>query len=164
MGKSKWNGKVRCIKSFYNEVFKKDRIYKVSDGRLSDIPYQFEDLKELNYTYIAQFEEIFDKPDKLKLLLKDRYKATQGNMTYTVYVLGDYNLIEVYKNNKLLHDIRWGIKYDTTLADAQPILDVLNIEIIEEPIKYKIDVEGEYSEEELELLKSAGIKFKKVGE
>lgn len=160
MGKSKWNGKVRCIKGFYNEVFKKDRIYKISDGRLSDIPYQFEDLKELNSTYSSQFEEVFDK---VKLLLKQGYKFNYDDMRYNIYIFEDYNLLEIRKNDRMQYDIRWGRSLNTTISDIQPILDVLNIEIVEEQPKYKIDIEGEYSEEELEAIKKAGIKFKKVG-
>ena len=123
----------------------------------------FNDLNSLNENHpLMKFEEV--KPDKIKLLLKDEFEVKYNNRIYTVNKWANYAKIIIKQHGSVEHEIRWGVKYDTALTDIQPILDVLNIEIVEESPKYKIDVEGEYTEEELKALKSAGIKFKKVGE
>lgn len=169
-----WDSKVRCIESKDNTYLTKGKIYEVINGRIinnTGTSNTFQDIHELNRCMeYAKFEEVFDKPDKIKLLLKYGFEIEHNNIHYKVFIIEDcicidINYVDCTKNRRFTqHEIRWGKRFNTTLADVQSLLDALNIEIVEESPKYKIDIEGEYSEEELEVLKKAGIKFKKVGE
>lgn len=159
-----WNAEVKCIRCANNGHLIVGKIYKIKDGILTTEKgdkYNYKDINDINkHSLVNYFKEV--KPDKLKLLLKDETVVSIGNTKYRLYLFSEHNLLEVIKNDNLEHAIRWGEKFNTTLSDIQPILDIFNIEIVEVLPKYKIDIEGEYSEEELEVLKSAGIKFKLV--
>lgn len=103
------------------------------------------------------------KEDKIVLLNKYNFKKTIGEVEYKILTYG-YTETEVVvqRNGIIQHVISWGERHKQTLEDVKPILDALNIEIKETPKTYKINVEGEYTEEELENLAKSGIKFKKV--
>lgn len=163
-----WNGLVKCIHCSNNGHLTKGKIYKIINNVLTTdngAKIIYKDIDDMNkHTLINLFEEV--KLDKVKILLKHNYHLKIENKSYHINKYPTFNVLLVYNENckSREHEIRWGESFNTTLTDIQPILDILNIEIVEEQPKYKIDIEGEYTEEELEVLKKAGIKFKKVGE
>jgi hypothetical protein len=156
-----WNGKVRCIKESGTGFFKEGEVYNVKNSKIEGCLTIVNNIEELNKYIYSQFEEVFDK---VKILLKDNFEIEFNNKKYLIHKWTNYAKLRITQNGNIEHEIRWGESFNTTLADIQPILDTLNIEIVEEQPKYKIDIEGEYTEEELEVIKKVGIKFKKVGD
>ena len=105
------------------------------------------------------FEEV--KNDKIKLLYRYEYSVRNKDNTYTIQTgLNDINSIHISYKGRLKYEINWGEPYNTKLKDIQPLLDILNIEIIEEPIKYILDGNTECTEEQVKELEKLGLKFK----
>jgi hypothetical protein len=161
-----WNGLVKCVRCSNNGHLTKGKIYKIKDNVLTTdngAKIIYKDIDDMNkHTLINLFEEV--EMDKVKILLKDNFEIEFNNKKYLIHKWTNYAKLRITQNGNIEHEIRWGESFNTTLADIQPILDTLNIEIVEEQPKYKIDIEGEYTEEELEVIKKVGIKFKKVGD
>ena len=109
--------------------------------------------------YVAdRFKEV---PNKIKLLLQDG-EIVYNNRIYKVFKSNENSQLTILTTDRYLEcEIRWGKDYNTTLADVKPLLDALNIEIVEPAPLYKIDVEGEYTAEQVAELEKIGIKFKK---
>lgn len=166
----KLNCKVRCIddKCIDNEGRHhiKDKIYQIVDGTIHGENdwksyHKYSTIEELNKNMESQFEEF--KPDKINLLLEDGFELNTGDRTYRI----DFYDLRIglsisHNDGGSEHDIRWGKYYDTTFKDVKPLLDALNIEIIEPEKKYKIKTDKEYSEEETIKLKEIGIDFEEV--
>lgn len=157
-----YSGKIKCIKGYY---FTEGKIYNVNNGLLVDDKgnkfEKFVSLGEINANLLSKFEEV--KDDKIKLLLKD-YEILHNNRTYVVRKSNEYNQIMILKDRYLEYEIRWGERYYTTFKNVKPILDVLNIEIVQEPVKYVIDSDTEYTEEQAIELEKLGLKFKRKEE
>ena len=69
---SNWNGKVKCTREVYSSMWKKDKIYKVIDGRVEheeDYTDAFENFEDFQRGSLSTFEEI-SIPQPHKSLLK----------------------------------------------------------------------------------------------
>jgi hypothetical protein len=174
-----YSGKIRCIRALNSMVFIKGEIYELNNGVFtkgktvdnSPLVYHtiFKSLEHINAEFTSQFEEV--KSNKVTLLLKNGYEVKTEEYRYKLYLKNHLNgcsELQVFykfgKDNEILsYIISWDGKHYKKLKDVQPILDALNIEIIEEHPKFKIDSEKEYTKEEMEKLKELGLNFKEVG-
>lgn len=151
--------KFKCIRSDaeYLTIGKIYDCYSMRDGGITvinDKGYKF------SY-FLSRFEEV--KEDKIVLLYKDQYVLHHNDRIYMVDIEPNETFIRV-KTDKQHTEfmICWGDNYKTTLKDVQPILDVLNIEVVEEqPKKYKL-VEQEYDEETANKLKELGLILEEI--
>ena len=126
-----------------------------------------ETYKQLGFEIISykQFLDAIEvNSDKIVLLLpknNERSIIVKDNIEYK---LDNYNgrfELDILNNNTSSYT-SIGLKTKEDFIFYKPVLDVLNIEIKEEYIKYKIDSEIEYTEEEIKKFKKLGLKFKKI--
>jgi len=109
----------------------------------------FENLHDLNSRIDTQFEEI--KDDKITLLFENNHSIEMDGRGYYICKLEDYYMLKVEHigSGYVEHEIRWGKAFKTTLQDIKPMLDALNVEIIEPLKKYKINTDKDYTEDGL---------------
>lgn len=165
-----YNAKLRCISSCSLRWIK-GRIYEVKKGILQEedgdcgnsLPYK--SLREINDIRASQFEEV---KDKIQLLNVNAYTVEKDGKIYVLYKTysGKENVESFVCINSSYGCrqtmIAWGKPHNTTLKDIQPMLDLLNIEIVEEkPKKFKL-IQQEYDEETAEKLKELGLKLEEI--
>ena len=91
---SNWNGKVKCTREIFPSMWKKDKIYKVIDGRVEheeDYTDAFENFEDFQRRFLSDFEEI-SIPQPHKSLLKSGMKVVYRNGSHR-YVLLETNRI-----------------------------------------------------------------------
>ena len=74
---SNWNGKVKCTREVFPSMWKKDKIYKVIDGRVEheeDYTDAYENFEDFQRGTLSTFEEI-SIPQPHKSLLKSGMKV-----------------------------------------------------------------------------------------
>lgn len=150
-----YTGKLKCV-CWYGENFTVGKIYNCEDGYIINNKGSRTNYEEYPYSFIKV------NSDKIELLLPKNVgqELRVGDFKLT-HQLNEYEL-HVFSNGWCQHSICWGEQYNKTIEDVKPLLDALNIEIIEESPKYTIDSTKEYTEEEVKELEKLGIKFKKV--
>ena len=163
-----FNGKFRCIESD-SEHFTEGRIYNFRNGKTTKNNgwerMQYTSIKDFESNNVGwRFEEV--KNNKIILLIPNEVNKTMRYGNYGLVKTSTHNeyKLYVYNGNLVQYIITWGKFWNTTLEDVKPILDALNIEIKEEEPKYEIDIEGEYSKDELKKLEELGLKFKIKGD
>ena len=78
---SNWNGKVKCTREVFPSMWKKDKIYKVIDGRVEheeDYTDAYENFEDFQRATLSDFEEI-SIPQPHKSLLKSGMKVVYRN-------------------------------------------------------------------------------------
>ena len=74
---SNWNGKVKCTREVFPSMWKKDKIYKVIDGRVEheeDYTGAYENFEDFQRAILSDFEEV-SIPQPHKSLLKSGMKV-----------------------------------------------------------------------------------------
>lgn len=157
------------------EVLTVGKIYDVIDIDIErDRVQVYGDKGTLNWYMLHRFNYLPYISSTVKLVTPDLASNPEDqiativnipelNKTYNLSRGVDQMSLRVYKGENLEHDIRWGSKFGTVLADVKPILDCIEVEIVAKPKKYIIDATREYTEEEVRRLASCiGITFKLI--
>lgn len=167
-----YEAKLRCIKeveeSWTSNRFEKDKVYDFKNGefyyndKLFYSPYfDYVSLEDINNNFNPKFEEVVE--DKITLLLEDRFTVDKNGDCYQIIFYNSWNTLQVKDyDDRVKYTIRWGGEFSTSLEDIKPILDALNVEIVEPVKKYKINTDKEFTEEEKAKLEELGIEFKEV--
>ena len=167
-----YNGKVKCISNVLGLChIILEKIYEFKDGKViwenGIFSYydSFDDLKNSNIS--LKFIEIKDENNILTEIKWDgKNNIDNEDTNYSIFVHQNYIKIGLFKNVKKGEeladiDIRYGDLYKTTLEDVNKILAIYDYKIVIEEPKYKLKLDGEYSEEEIKKLEGLGIKFEK---
>ena len=117
---SNWNGKVKCVRQVFPSMWKKDKIYKVIDGRVEheeDYTDAYENFEDFQRITLSDFEEI-SIPQPHKSLLKSGMKVVYrdgseryvflpankllfdcGSVATSLLLFSDSLLVDKYKND-----------------------------------------------------------------
>ena len=89
---SNWNGKVKCTREVFPSIWKKDKIYKVIDGRVEheeDYTVAFENFEDFQRGSLSTFEEIpIPQPHKSSLKSGMKVVYRDGSERYVFLPAG----------------------------------------------------------------------------
>lgn len=99
---SNWNGKVKCTREVFPSMWKKDKIYKVIDGRVEheeDYTDAYENFEDFQRGVLSDFEEV-SIPQPHKSLLKSGMKVVYRNGDKR-YILIPTNSLHTFAGEKV---------------------------------------------------------------